>query len=241
MYINTRTHRAGLFSVFWSGAERVPAVWQGSVRHMRSVYVALRGLLWSAFLCPDTICHRGTISLSVFNFFPSTIFKSDIISFNLLIPLCNYACLGSKVTTVSSNLLFSLSLSLASTSFLTLLISPFHNLPFVCLPTLSGASHFAGLLWEASEFTGEPVSLKTQAGVGVVAAVRDGYNNPCGGSTHVLNYCHKCSSIRPPRGHQSHSAISNNDTLFLPHYITEVRPTSQAPITGETRVMGLSN
>lgn len=39
--------------VFWSGAERASVVWWGSVTHMLSVYVVLRGLLWSG---PHTIC-----------------------------------------------------------------------------------------------------------------------------------------------------------------------------------------
>ncbi len=112
-------------------------------------------------------------------------------------------------------------LFLPSTHFPTLLISPFHNLPFSLSLSLSPSASqlsvwcvsFCSLLLEASELTGEPVGLKTQAGVGVVAAERDGYNNPCSGSTHVLNYCHKCSSIRPRQDHQSHSAISSPDAL----------------------------
>lgn len=107
---------------------------------------------------------------------------------------------------------------LASTHFLTLLISPFHNLLFSLSPSASPTLYvwcvsFCSLLLEASEFTGEPVGLKTQAGVGVVAAERDGYNNPCSGSTHVLNYCHKCSPIRPRQDHHRHSAISSLDAL----------------------------
>lgn len=112
------------------------------------------------------------------------------------------------------------------THFLTLLISPLHNLPLFLslslrLPpnSLSGESHFAVYCWGASEFMGEPAGLKTQAGVSVVAAERDGYNNPCSGSTHVLNYCHKCSSIGPRQDRQSHSAISSPDALSLFCYI----------------------
>lgn len=97
--------------------------------------------------------------------------------------------------------------SLASTHFLTLLISPLHNLPFsisVSLPTRC----LVRLFWRPASLQGNWSSLKTQAGVGVVAAERDGYNNPCSGSTHVLNYCHKCSSIRLRQSCSSSDALS---------------------------------
>lgn len=80
---------------------------------------------------------------------------------------------------------------------------------------------FASPLLEATEFTvgaGQPENTNGE-GVGVVAAKRDGYNNPCSGSTHVLNYCHKCSSTRPLLNHHSHSAISSTDALSSFCYI----------------------
>lgn len=110
---------------------------------------------------------------------------------------------------------------LASTHFLTLLISTFHNLTSsfgaIRLPpdSLSGASHFAVHCWEPVSYRGEPIGLKTQARVGVVAAERDGYNNPCRGSAHVLNYCHKCSSTRPRQDHQSR-ALSFSRFIIAP-------------------------
>lgn len=98
------------------------------------------------------------------------------------------------------------------------------SLPLCC-------SSFCSQLSEASEFMGKRRGWggwgggvgqpehgkrkpeKTQAGVGVVAAECDGYNNPCRGSTHVLNCCHRCSSIGQQRDHQTHSAISGTDAL----------------------------
>lgn len=73
----------------------------------------------------------------------------------------------------------------------------------------------------------EPASLKTQAGIGEAAVECDGYNNPCGGSAHVLNCCHKCSSTRLRRDHQSHSAILSPDALFLSRYM--IAPCPSAP------------
>lgn len=104
-------------------------------------------------------------------------------------------------------------LFLSSAHFLTLLFSPFHksSLPS---PSLSCASHFAVYCRKPASLWGSRLAgLKTQAGFCVVAAERDGYNNPYGESTHVLNYCHKCSSIRPRQDHQGHSAISSPDAL----------------------------
>lgn len=73
----------------------------------------------------------------------------------------------------------------------------FHNLFSLCLPpTLSAASHFAVYCWKPLSLQGAGQPENT-SGVGVVAAERDGYNNPCSGSTHVLNYCHNAL----PSGH----------------------------------------
>lgn len=105
-YLYTHTHTQSLpGSVFWSGADRASVVWQGSVTHMLSVYVVLTGLLWSASLRPDTICHTGTpIVLCLFpkHFFsrpsPPLNLTSFSPSFNILILLKNCLCLGCRRT-----------------------------------------------------------------------------------------------------------------------------------------------
>lgn len=101
--------------------------------------------------------------------------------------------------------------------------SNLHDLPFalhrsasVWIPTLSACVSFCSLLSEGFKkgggVEGSRPGLETQAGVGVVAAERDGYNNPCGGSTHVLNYCHKCSSGE--RQAEPSEASSLSSSLF---------------------------
>lgn len=209
---------------------------------MLSVYVVLTGLPWSASLRPDTICPPSTpVLLCLFpkHFFsrPSLPLNRTSFSpsFNILILLKNYVYVWVADAEITMPLVIPRLMAsvVCSPSFLPQFIplsclnSLSHpvNLSFPRPPLLSpslspSASQlsvwcvsFCSLLLEASELTGEPVGLKTQAGVGVVAAERDGYNNPCSGSTHVLNYCHKCSSIRPRQDHQSHSAISSPDAL----------------------------
>lgn len=73
-YIFIHTHRGLPVSVFWSGADRVSVVGQGSVTHMLSLYVVLTGLLWSASLWPNTICYPKTPILSSSDFLPLCIF-----------------------------------------------------------------------------------------------------------------------------------------------------------------------
>lgn len=87
------------------------------------------------------------------------------------------------------------------------------SLSISCLHPNSVSS--LSLLLDASAFTVEAASLKTEGGVGEAAAECDGDDNPCGGSGHVLNCCHKCSSAGPQRDHHSHSAISSSDALSL--------------------------
>lgn len=103
----------------------------------------------------------------------------------------------------------------------------FHNLFALCLPpTLSAASHFAVYCWKPVGLGGAGQPENT-SGVGMVAAKRDGYNNPCSGSTHVLNYCHKFSSIRPWQDHQSHSALTSPDAFSFS--VTKLHPDQVAP------------
>lgn len=63
IYIYTRTQSLPV-SVFWSGAHWAPAVWQGSVTHMLSVYIVLRGLLWSGLTQSQ---HTNTLFFSFFS------------------------------------------------------------------------------------------------------------------------------------------------------------------------------
>jgi hypothetical protein len=43
---------------------------------------------------------------------------------------------------------------------------------------------------------------------------REGYNNPCSGGTHVLNYCHKMLSFGPLQSNPGHSALSSTASLL---------------------------
>lgn len=110
---------------------------------------------------------------------------------------------------------FFFSVSFTSTP-LSLLISPSYNLLSsapLCLPPHSLTSLIWWSIVGGQWVYGGGGQSETQAGAGVAAAERDGYNNPRSRSTHVLNYCHKCSSVRS----RSRTFIRN---VSLSHFTT---------------------
>lgn len=179
---------------------------------MLSVYVVLSGFLWSEPLRPDAICNLSTTFLIVCNFFPALLYPSGctfkVIS-HFLFSKLRRIDYNPKISSVyiwmnggdnhSLGVFFWIVCIYVLYSCLleSLAFSPFHLFP----DSLSAASHSALYCWKPVSLRGCRLAWKHKRGVGVVAAERDGCNNPCGGSTHVLNYCHKCSPIMLRQAH----------------------------------------
>lgn len=131
------------------------------------------------------------------------------------------------------------SLSLALTHFLTLLIFPFHNLPFCAYQLCLVRLILPVYCWRLVSLWGRRSAWKHKRGSAWSAAERDGYNNPCSGSAHVLNYCHKCSSARPSEAIQLSRAPWRTFLSLLHNCaLTKSVPKGQVPVKGVMRLIG---
>lgn len=171
-----------------------------------SVYVVLTGILWSASLRLDWIhnlkilssvlCFTGssnhpttqplwtfTLFPLWFEFLPKTLLLWQ--NYNRVFDLCScWNCPFSFFCTNSQ-----------------LFIATFYSPTFPPLTATQLSEAFSGLRSRSVSLFG---CLRTQTEAGAVTAERDGYNNSCSGNVHVLNYHHKCTSIRLQQVDQRH-------------------------------------